>query len=245
MKIFQITAWSVFFLGIILHFLHISDADLWCAAGGFLLIFLFAIIFCFKNVLFKKEDKQWLSALMHFAFAFLSLFVLFRIMVWPCSIIFNFAVLITFIYFVVFLVVFFVNRKPFKLPQILLLVYFAASVFLYYIPTHRIYKATYMSQRNEQSYFDWNLYSWYLYRDGKYDEAIKANHKAQELVRNDTWQNLDEVISISSLPNPEGVTYREWYLFSLQSNEQKILNKTWKNPDDTTNFNLLKQFLTQ
>jgi len=168
---------------------------------------------------------------MHFAFAFLTLYVLFRIQFWVgVTIILYFAALLTFTYFVLFLI----KNKPFKLPQILLLAYFAVSVFLWIVPTHKIYYCKQMSTLKENSSWDfekWNDYSWYLYQDGKYNDALKANKKAQDaLVANTVNSRLDEKYTPLFQKDIQEILWREVYMYFLLFFEQSILDKNWTDP---------------
>ena len=229
MKIFQIISWATFFVGIIFKFLHFPGGGILCTLG-FGLIFMFAAIFLYKNVFFKKENKETVSALLHFSFAFLTLYILFRVQFWPGQVAnFLFAMIVSTIYFVLFFID--TGSLRFRLPHFFLIAYFAVAVFLYAIPGHKIYYAFHykiLSEKTEisWSYEVWNMYSWFLYTNGEYDKALEANHKAQKALANNPNSNDYVQVVISG----QEIRTNELYIRNLRFFEQRILDKTWIDP---------------
>jgi hypothetical protein len=90
------------------------------------------------------------------------------------------------------------------------------TIFFKFLPTHYTYYLTNIkfNYEIETDYYSWDKYSWFLYSEGKVDEAIQANLNAQTAVE-------------KSLQNPKYGDENEFLSF-IKEHRAAIIDKTWK-----------------
>lgn len=207
MKKMQIIAWAVFLLGFILKLIHIPGASLTLVLGTLLLV-IHSIIYLCKNA---KTNLS--TSFLHLSYSLLTVYILFRFQYWS-----GFSLLFLIVLFVTLFCFFllFKNKSQFKFPQIFLVIYFWFFFALSFTRSHQIYyffnlNTVLNAEARKTNYRVWNGYSWSLYLADKHNEALEANHKAQEAVKEQC-----------------GTTDLAFHnLELLKLNEQQILNKNW------------------
>lgn len=192
MKKLQITSWIIFFTGIIFR--------LFLLPGGNLILVIGAALFLVHNIIFLI--KNWASNLaisfLHLSITAWTIYLLFRILFWPGGPYFLGApllFLVPFLITVVYVTIHIIEKTKFRLPQILLSIYFLFSLKLAETHSHRIYYFFNLNKvLNEESrnynYQSWDKYSWFLYISKKQDEALQANEYAQKALKNHFKKSL-------------------------------------------------------
>ena len=89
------------------------------------------------------------------------------------------------------------------------------TIFFRILPSHHTYNLTNIkfNYEIETDYFSWDKYSWFLYKEGKEDEALEANKNAQSAVE-------------KCLQNPKYGDENE-YLNYIKEHRLAIENKNW------------------
>jgi len=110
----------------------------------------------------------------------------------------------------------FKNKKMISSNNILFSVIVFITIFFRFLPAHNTYYLTNIKFNHEieTDYFSWDKYSWFLYTNGKVDEAIEANKNAETAVE-------------KCLQNPKYGDENE-YLSLIKEHQLAIKNKTWK-----------------
>jgi hypothetical protein len=128
---------------------------------------------------------------------------------------------IAFLLVVVTFVMYLIKQQPFKIPQILLIVYFAFFFVLSYTPSHKIYYIINLNtvlnkEKRDTCYRAWDRYSWFLHLRGLKNEALEANKKAYQAVElqepsERVAQKYFEIIKKhESLIEAENTDWNEW-----------------------------------
>ncbi len=175
MKALNITSWTIFFLGLIGKFFHYPTTLLMIL--GCLLLLIYGLITFFKEI---KTNLPY--SLQPLSFAFLSIYLLFRVQYWGFA---RYIFALTFILVATCLILYLVKKAKFKLREIILVLYFAFIFLLSFIHADKIYYIVNLntvlnSEIRNYSYSAWDKYSWFLYIAGKQDEAVQANQNAQK-----------------------------------------------------------------
>ena len=178
MKKLYIIAWSLFFASLVLRFLHIS--------GNGLLMLISCVMLLIHNIIYlcKHIKTEKTKVLLYFSYTFLTIYVLLRILYWQfAQLVFS----ITLFLVLAALTVHFVKKKPFKLPQIVLVIYFVFFLVFSYVPSYKIFYVVNLNtvlnkERRNTDYYSWNKYSWFLHLRGKKNEALDANKEAQKAI---------------------------------------------------------------
>lgn len=91
----------------------------------------------------------------------------------------------------------------------------ATTIFFKYLPAHHTYYLTNIkfNYEVEADYFSWDKYSWFLYTEGKQDDAIQANKNAQTAVE-------------KCLQNPRYGDESE-YARLIKEHQLAIKNRSW------------------
>lgn len=178
----------------------------------FILVTLLAILIYYVFCLFRK-NKDLLSTLTGFVTA-LWLFCLLSIlkhfpfmnMLWILSILSSMALFIPL----------YKNRKTTSGNSMFCSVIIIITIFFRFLPAHNTYYITNIkfNYEIETDYFSWDKYSWFLYTNGKEDEAIQANKNAQTAVE-------------KCLKNPKFGDENEYFTL-IKEHQLEIRNKTWK-----------------
>lgn len=186
MKKLQIIAWSIFFIGILLKLFHFPFASQMLILGTLLLV-IHSLIYFGKNA-----NTNLANSFLHLTFAFMTAYVLFRIQYWSCGpMILGYSLffLLVLVIFIICLVLHVTHKPKFRVPQLILLLYFLFFYILSFTHSYDIYYFVYLNpvlngESREINYHSWDKYSWFLYIAGKKEEALEANYKAEEAIKN-------------------------------------------------------------
>jgi len=212
MKNFYIITWSLFFVGIVLKFLHITGANVLMLVSCVMLL-IHSIIYLCKHV---KTDYP--KVLLYFSYTLLTIYVFGRI----CCFGFSKPVFwIALSCVIATLIVHLIKKKPFKVPQFMLVVYFVFFYVLSYTPSYKIHYVIKLNtvlnkERRDTDYYSWDKYSWFLHLRGLKEEALDANKKAQKAAELciDDWeaQGYLEMIEYHRILilNERQIEYFEW-----------------------------------
>ena len=179
MRFFYIISWSLFFIGVVFQSLHIL--------GGGVLPLLSCILLLVHNVIFlcKHVKTDFTKVLLYFSYTFLTIYLFGRLLYWGwAKAIFPIALLFVIFTFIMYLI----KEKPFKIPQIVLVAYFAFFLVLSYTPSYKIYyivnlNAVLYKERRNFDYVSWDKYSWFLHLRGLKSEALEANKEAYQALK--------------------------------------------------------------
>lgn len=145
----------------------------------------------------------------------MTVYLLERIQFWNIfTLLFPLALLFSLIYLIIFIR----SKEKFSKDQLIIILYFVFSYFVFFIPAHKIFYVEHLNSfLNEDSrrtdYFNWDKYSWFLYRYGMQKEALEANTNAKNAI--DEMQKIHED------------NKAEEYLTILKKHEQQILENNW------------------
>ena len=179
MRVFYIISWSLFFIGVVFQFLHIP--------GGGIFPLLSCILLLIHNIIFlcKHVKTDFVKVLLYFSYTVLTIYVFGRLLYWGwANAIFPIALL-----FVIFtLIMYLIKEKPFKIPQIVLVVYFTFFLVFSYTPSYKIYYIVHLNtvlhkERRIFDYVSWDKYSWFLHLRGLKNEALEANKEAYQALK--------------------------------------------------------------
>ena len=108
------------------------------------------------------------------------------------------------------------NKKIITANSLFCAVIISITLFFKILPAHYTYYlfGIKFNYRIEKDYFTLDKYSWFLYVDGKEDEAIQANENAQTAVE-------------KCLQNPKYGDENEYVSF-IKDHRVAIRDKTWK-----------------
>ena len=107
-------------------------------------------------------------------------------------------------------IIFLIKEKKFVLPNIiaLLIAAFCLFSFKFMDRTDRYYLWNVKYNYNiEHDYVIWDKYSWTLYKERKYDEALSANQQAMKILQNKNNMQLLERVKL----NREKISSKTWY----------------------------------
>ena len=163
----------IFFTGFILKFFHVHFHAIIMIVG------LVIGIIAQTAISFQKEDDK-LSKMISWASICWLLLLLFTVKFWVYSYIFLFiAAALTFVAAAD-------AMKEKRLIQFKLLALTCILSMIFYImPTHERYylMSIKFNYEIETDYYSWDKYSWFLYNNQKYEEALEASDKAVSLVQ--------------------------------------------------------------
>jgi len=176
MKKLYIIAWSLFFAGLVLKFLHIVGANI--------LLLVSCTILLVHNIIFlcKHVKTDYAKVLIYFSYTFITIYVMGRILFWAVA---KPIFPITFVLVIISLIVHLIKNESLKLPQIVLAVYFIFFLVFSYVPSYKVCYALKLNtvlnkEERKTDYRAWDNYSWFLNLRNKKSEALDANKKAQE-----------------------------------------------------------------
>lgn len=205
MKKAEIFIYSLFAVGIILKLFKLPMHTIFILVT--LLIILIYYVFCLISK--NKDLYSSLTGLVTFVWLFCLLAILkhfpFKEIVWIVAILSSIALLI----------LLFKNKKIKTANSLFCAVIIAITVFFRFLPSHHTYFLTNIkfNYQIETDYFSWDKYSWFLYSEGKQEEAIEANRNALKAVE-------------LSLKNAKHGDENE-YLTFIKEHELEISHKTW------------------
>ena len=200
MKKVQIIAYGIFLIGLILKFFHFPKNTI-IIMIGVLLMLLVNFITAFN----KKYDK--LHVINGFAITFWFILILFTVKFWPLD---NQLLLITRLLTIISIVYSYKSKKLNELK--LLFISCLLCLTFYMMPTDIRYHLISIkwNQEIETDYYSWDKYSWFLYQNGHYDEALKTSNHASEIANQ--YANI----------------YNEVEFVEIIANHNKnIKNRTW------------------
>jgi hypothetical protein len=200
MKTLQIIAYSIFLIGLILKFFHFPKNAIIMMIGIFLILLIYAIA-----ALNKKYDR--LYSINGFATSFWLISLLFTLKFWPFS---NLLLLISSLLTIISIVY---SYKLKRLKELKLL--FISSIIcltFYIMPSDIRYYLINIkwNQEIETDYYSWDKYSWFLYQNAHYDQALETSNHALKIA-NQYAKRYDEVEFIEIIDN----------------HNKMIKNKTW------------------
>lgn len=219
MKALLITTVSLLFTSIFFRLFHFPG-------GGLLTVSMVLPFFAFAVLNSVVKQNVWNVNIIGGWVLFLwILFFVFKTMFWPgASFFFIPAITLTLFYVVDIL------RSKNKKWSPLVLIFSAVGIFLFFLPSHRIYYVinlndVFNKEVKEEQYDKWNTYSWLLYSGGKKQEAKSANAKAIEI--------LEKTYTDGYIVDFTGYKYKlskEMYeseMEILSGNREAILSDTW------------------
>ena len=177
----------------------------------FLLVILLITIIYYSNCLIRK-NKDIHSTFTGFLtvlwlFCLLAIFKHFSFlnMIWITSILSS----------VLLLFLLHKNKKMISVNSIFCFVIIVLTIFFRFLPSSNTYYLTNIkfNYEIEIDYFSWDKYSWFLYKEGKENEAIQANKNAQTTIN-------------KCLQNPKYGDENE-YLIIIKEHQLAIENKNW------------------
>ena len=175
----------IYFIGFILKFFHLPLTAIIMLVGLFLMIIALGY-----GVIAKKIDR--LGALTGFAMAMWMGVLLCSVKFWwTVNIFLAIAAVLTLL----------AIRQAFKdnhRGQLKLMAFsLCLSLFFYFMPTDTRYYLISIKWNHEieTDYFSWDKYSWFLYNNQKYDEALVASDKAVQLAQQSGLEDWIEFIS--------------------------------------------------
>lgn len=212
-----ISAWTVFFIGLAFRILHYPGAGIFSMLGT-LLILIHSIMYFNRNV---KTDLS--SSLLYLSFANITLYILFRIQCWsvgPMFLGFSLFFIFIFLLTIAWAIIHIVDKKPFKIPQIFLILYFVFFIGLSFTNSYKIYyffnlNTVINGVARNTDYYSWDKYSWFLYIANKQEEAIVANENALKAAEEYLKSTSDEDVV--------------QYLELIKQHKQKIQENNWTN----------------
>lgn len=205
MKKAELFLYSLYALGIVLKLFKLPMHTV------FILVILLAILIYYIFCLIKKSKDihsilaGFLTVIWLFCLLTLLKHFSFQSIVWITSISASVPVL--------FLL--YKNKKLISLNSIFCFVIIAFTVFIKFLPAHNTYYLTNIKLNHEIEidYYSWDKYSWFLYMEGKDDEAMQANKSAQAAVE-------------KCLQNPIFGDENEYFTL-IKEHELAIKNKNW------------------
>lgn len=200
MKKLQIIAYAIFLIGLILKFFHFPKNTIIIIIGVFLML-----LVNFITAFNKKLDKR--HVINDFAITFWFILMLFTVKFWPFA---NQLVLITCLLTIISIVYSYKSKKLNELK--LLFISSLICLTFYFMPTDiRYYLISIKwNQEIETDYYSWDKYSWFLYQNGHYEEALETSNHAYKIA-NQYANRYNEVEFIKIIAN----------------HNKKIINKTW------------------
>lgn len=178
----------------------------------FILLILLILVIYYTSCLISKK-KDLLSTLTGFVtvlwlFCFLAILKHFSFL--------NIVYIVSLVSSAMLLLLLYKNKKMISGNSIFCAVIIVVSIFFKLLPNCDTYYLTNIKFNHEieTDYFSWDKYSWFLYNDGKENEALQANKNAQNAVE-------------KSLQNPKYGDEKEYQAF-IKKHQLMIRNKTWE-----------------
>lgn len=183
-KIFKVSI-IIFLFGFFLKFFHTHYNAIIMMVALFLMLIV-NIVSCFKT----KQEK--VNNLIGFATTFWLTALLFIVKFWPFPvIIMSFALLLT-------LVALYLSFKENNWKQYRLILLSAClSITFFVMPTDTRYYLISIkwNYKVESDYFSWDKYSWFLYKNNKQEESLKASNRALDIVKQTNESEWIKVIT--------------------------------------------------
>lgn len=210
MKSFLGLSWSLFLLSIALKLFHIP--------GGAPLLILSALLLLIHSIIYLIRNARTSLSLsfLHLSTSLLTIYLVFRIQYWAFStLVLGVALLATLTCFILIIV----KRDKFRIPQILLALFFIFSLGLSRIHSHYIYyffnlNSITNSESRDLNYIAWDKYSWFLYIAGRQADALDANEKAQvALARSKDAGHPDELGELVVNQHRQEIVQHDWRRF--------------------------------
>lgn len=209
-------------LGFCMKYLHLPLANILLMLSMPLPLFYYllrSITQIHKNPNLAKEDKAFLpSAFLGGSITIWLLYLTWKFLYLPIvTPFFYLGCLIS-----VGMVYMVIRHKAVEWVPLLAFVFFGTcAVTLYSLPTHKVYRFMNLHDTDladkEKGAFVWDTYSWHLYQDGEFDQALEANTKAKEAA---VWENELKTNSTTAQPiiqelemHREQIQARSWYQF--------------------------------
>lgn len=214
---FLLIAYLLFLTGIAFKMFRLPFASL-ILVVAVLLMLVQSVLYFSRNI--KTNAVQ---SLFYLAVAVSLVYVTFRIQYWPTgrhpfgpSTVYSFVTAATLAYVVVFIV----KKQRVNFKFIFILALFGATFYLTTLPVRQVHYALYLNgitynEGRKSNFIDWHKYSWFLYSDGMFDEALEANQMA--------IQELKKVLEIES---SEHLLQNQR---QLEEVENLIRSRSWKN----------------
>lgn len=219
MKALLITTITLLFTATLFRVTHFPG-------GGLLTVFSLLPLFVFAVLNSVQKKKVWkLNMIGGWVIFMWMLFFVFKTMFWPGASFLVFpAVVLTLIYVVDVL------RSKDKKWSPLVLIFSAVGIFLFFLPSHRIYYAlnlndVFNKEVKEEQYDKWNTYSWLLYRGGKKQEAKYANAKAIEILEKSYAEGY--IVDFTGYKYKPSKEMYDSELEMLKGNREFILSDNW------------------
>lgn len=205
MKKTELFIYSLFGVGIVLKLFKLPMHTIFILIS--LLIILIYYVVCLINK--KKDLYSSLTGILSFVWLFCLLSILKH---FPFT---NIVFVIATLSSIALLVLLLKNNKIKTSNSILCAIIIVITIFFKFLPSHHSYYLTNIkfNYQIEIDYFSWDKYSWFLYNDGKQEEAIEANKNALKAVE-------------LSLEDPKHGDENE-YLNFIKEHELEISNKNW------------------
>jgi signal transduction histidine kinase len=217
MRVLYIISWVIFFTGLVFKFLHIIGENIFLILAC-LMMLIHSIIFLCKRI--KTDYKR---VLLYFSYTFLTIYITARVCYWNGSkLLFLLALLVVIFTFVMYLI----EKKAFKIPQIILVSYFVFFLMLSYTPSYKIHYIVNLNiilnkERRNTDYLSWDKYSWFLHLRELEHEALEANQKARKaaelcvgklIPENEFQKYIEKLDKHEFLIKTKNIDWNEWFL---------------------------------
>jgi hypothetical protein len=212
MKGLKIAFISIYLIGLFFKVSHYPGASLLLIIGGLVQIVDLIKVLTDKSTSLKNK-LAWGGALL------LSLSIIFKIQFWG----FHYLLLLGGI----IVSIIYTLKKPIKLNLLsfIVIILITSSISINLTPKSKIYYAINLSELfngkdyKNLSYYGWDKYSWYLYNDGEYEEAKKANDFSLKILNTCIERNFENFNEYNSIQ----LEYRQ----RLIEEGKMINNKSW------------------
>lgn len=206
MKRTEVFIYSLYAVGIVLKLFKLPMHTV------FILVILLMLVVYYIFCLVRK-NKDLHSTLTGFVTVFWLFTLLSILKHFPFQ---NIALIVSALSSLALLLVLYKNKKMTSANSKFCSLVILLTIFFRFLPSHNTYYLTNIKFNHEIEidYFSWDKYSWFLYLDGKQDEAMQASKNAQSAVE-------------KCLQNPKYGDENE-YLELIKKHQLEIENKTWK-----------------
>jgi hypothetical protein len=214
MKPLKIIGYIFFALGVICKFMHYPGAAVFMFLGVVLFCVCVFLSFIVKNKNTGKAKPDFVGL----AVLFLFIYFLFRLQFWPSQTIFW---ILAGVASIVAIILFIRNKNKIKPAFIVMLMLLLLSEVSYFTPYSQMYyfinlNKVLNSEDREVYFVPWERYSWQLYWEGHYDEAIQANDsamKALNFILSNHIGNLDTADMQLLRIHNQAIKNRNWNSF--------------------------------
>ena len=196
MKNLQIIAYSLFTTGIVLKFLHLPKNAFVIMSGILLLL----IVNCVKAI---NRKESYFNIYKGFATTVWLTLILFTLKFWP----FTFYILIVAVVLTAIALAYGVSDKKLKHTK-LMGACLVISLIFYTMPSDIRYELISIEYNQEISkdFRSWDKFSWFLYQNGNYSDALIASKKALSIAKKQS--QVDYVVFISN--HQELIKTKNW-----------------------------------